>query len=61
VKIKLVVEVDVNRRDLCYGLNTLEEDLLDNVVKVKSGPYENVIHGYITEVTLPNIGKVQRA
>jgi hypothetical protein len=59
-KLRLIVDVELAKRDV-LDPTTIETDLLGELVKVKSGPYENVFYGEITNVEKISSGKVQRA
>jgi hypothetical protein len=49
MKIILTIEAELSVDEI-YDTETLSQDLLDEMVKVKSGPYENVLIGYISNV-----------
>lgn len=61
MKMKFVVEADINNQDI-FDKRTLKEDLMGELMKVKSGLYENAFYGTITSIELlPSVRKVQRA
>lgn len=60
MKVLLTVEMNVSTTDLHSkhtptkqeDINELQGDLLNQLVKVKSGVYDNALYGYITHVTV---------
>lgn len=61
MKMKFVVEAEINNQDI-FDKRTLKEDLMGELMKVKSGLYENAFYGTITSIELlPSVRKVQRA
>jgi len=61
MKVKLVVEAELAKGDI-LDPDTIPEDLIGELVKIKSGPYENMFYGEITSVDLSSkVREVQRA
>jgi hypothetical protein len=59
-KLVLTLEAEIPNREI-YDRDTLITDLKDELMKVKSGLYENHFYGYITNVVVVPQQKVQRA
>ena len=54
-KVILTVEAEIDNSDADFDfLSSLQHDLMNELVKVKSGTYENRVCGYITSVQVEN-------
>lgn len=51
MKLKLVVDMELEKRDV-EDVSTLRQDLEGELVKVKSGLYENRVYGQIVKVEI---------
>jgi len=51
IKITMTVEAELPSRDI-IDPETIDKDLITELVKVKSGPYENRFYGELTSVTV---------